>query len=128
MNSKLFVLIKNKSFITGFIFGMLITTIATVVVVSFYSAPPNPNHLKGTMSGWAPVVGMIGTVVEVYGTTSGPCPLDPNNICAVGQYTVTFPDENNIMCLGNTNYPMGQKVVISSITLPGPLNVYVMPQ
>jgi len=62
MNSKLFVLIKNKSFITGFIFGMFITTIATVVVVSFYSAPPNPNHLKGTMSGWAPVVGMIGTV------------------------------------------------------------------
>jgi len=127
MKSKLLSLIKNKSFVTGFIAGVFFTTVIVIVAVSTNSVPPNTKHLKGTMSGWAPAVGMTGSVVEVYGTTSGPCPLDPNNICVVGQYTVTFPDENNIMCLGNTNYLMDQQVVISSVTLPGPLNVYVMP-
>ena len=127
MKSKLLSLIKNKSFITGVIVGGIISTVVVIAFLSFNSAPSNAKHLKGTMSEWTPAVGMTGVVVQVHGTTSGPCPLNPNNICDVGQYTVTFPEENNIMCLGNTNYPFGQQVVISSITLPGPLNVYVMP-
>ncbi len=53
--------------------------------------------------------------------------FDPKNICTVGEYLVSFTVENSIMCLGNTNYQIGQQVVISSTTLPGPLNVCVMP-
>lgn len=127
MNSKLLSLIKSKSFITGFIAGVFITTIVVIVAVSINSASPDKKHLKGTMSGWTPAIGMTGEVVEVYSSTNGPCPLDPNNVCVVGQYTVSFPGEENIMCLGNPNYPMGQQVVISNISLPGVFNIYVMP-
>jgi hypothetical protein len=127
MKSKLLSLIKNKSFVTGFIAGVFITTIVVIVSVSFNSAPPNKKHLKGTLSGWSPAVGMTGVVVGSYGTTSGPCPLNPSNVCDVGQYAVEFPGENPIMCFGNPNYPISQQVVISSTTLPGPVNVYVMP-
>jgi hypothetical protein len=126
MKENLLGLLKNKSFFVGLFAGIFITSMAAIILVSISSPPANPKHLKGTMSGWIPVVGMTGTVVEVYGTTSGPCPLDPTNTCTLGQYTVSFPEENNIMCYGNTNYPMGQQVVISSTTLPGPINVYVM--
>jgi len=127
MKSKLLSLIKNKSFITGFIAGVIITTVVGIVSVSFYSASPNTKHLKGTMSGWSPAVGMTGTVVQVFGSMPGPCPLDPKNICTVGEYLVNFSEGNSLMCLGNTNYQIGQQVVISSITLPGRWNVYVMP-
>jgi hypothetical protein len=127
MKSKLLSLIKNKSFITGFIAGVIITTVVGFVSVSFYSASQNTKHLKGTMSGWSPAVGMTGTVVQVFGTMPGPCPTDPKNICTVGEYLVAFSEENSIMCLGNPNYQIGQQVVISSITLPEPLNVCVMP-
>jgi hypothetical protein len=127
MKLKLLSLIKNKSFITGFIVGVFITTTVVMVSLSINSPPPNAKYLKGTMNGWSPAVGMTGIVSEVYGSTSGPCPLDFNEICTLGQYTVTFPEENNIMCFGQTNYQMGQQVVISITTLPAVLEVFVMP-
>jgi hypothetical protein len=127
VKTKLFSLIKNKSFIGGFFAGVFITTVAAIVLFSFNSPTPNTKHLKGTMSGSNIAVGMTGVVVGLYGTTSGPCPLNPSNVCDVGEYAVEFPGENPIMCFGNPNYPISQQVVISSTTLPGPVNVYVMP-
>ncbi len=120
MKSKLLSLIKNKSFITGVLVGVFITTLAAGVLVSLTSPPPNSKHLKGTMSGSNPAIGTFCVIVDtlhIYYCSSTPMP----------QYIVQFiKAEDRILCTGQAGLKINQKVQVSEyVTGKCGLNMYV---
>jgi len=62
MTKPTFRFLKDKSFIAGFITGVLITTVIALVVVSLYQPAPGEKALKGTLLNWTPSVGDIGYI------------------------------------------------------------------
>lgn len=121
MKTKLFSLIKNKSFIGGFIAGVFITTVAAIVLFSFNSPPPNAKHLKGTMFGWTPAIGTTGVIVGVMGNSGCPDYSGP-------EYVVQFTgpeDEDRILCAGNPGLTENQHIYVSKYITNCATDVYV---
>ncbi|MFA6126307.1 MAG: hypothetical protein WC699_03285 [Bacteroidales bacterium] len=65
MNKLTFSFLKNKFFIAGFIAGLLVAFMVTIVFISPYLPSAEKNKLKGTLSGtgFEPAVGDKGKVI-----------------------------------------------------------------
>ncbi|MFZ4548197.1 MAG: hypothetical protein ACOYN4_12210 [Bacteroidales bacterium] len=112
MKSKLFSLIKSKSFIGGFIAGVFITTVAAIVLFSFNSPPPNTKHLKGTMSGSNIEIGTTGEILGVLPSVT-PCPSYSGS-----DYAVLFDGDgpgDAFICLGEQGLTENQRICVSQI-------------
>lgn len=62
MTKLTFGFLKNKLFISGFIAGILITTVVALLLVALYQPSPGEKALKGTLLNWTPSVGDVGYI------------------------------------------------------------------
>ena len=122
MKTKLFSLIKSKTFIGGFIAGVFITTVTAIVLFSFNSPPPNAKHLKGTMSGSNILIGTTGVIVGVLpGVSSCPTYSGPEYVV---QFTGTEP-EDRVICAGNPGLTENQHIYVSEYITNCATDIYV---
>jgi hypothetical protein len=119
MKSKLFSLIKSKSFITGFIAGMFVAAAVTIILLSLNSPSPGTRHLKGTLSGQNIPLGTPGVILGVMGSMSCPTYDGP-------EYIVQFTDyEDAVVCTGYHGLTENQQVIVFTYLDNCAINIFV---
>jgi hypothetical protein len=121
MKSKLFSLIKSKSFIGGFVVGVFITTVAAIVLFSFNSPPPNTKYLTGTMSGSTIPIGTNGVILGIL-PGGVDCPTYSGQLLVV-----RFEGhEDVVICTGDQYLTENQNIHVSSYITNCSVDIYVV--
>ncbi len=57
-----FRLIRSKTFVAGFLTGLIICAAVAILLVSLYEGNPENKLVKGSLLNWTPVAGDLGTI------------------------------------------------------------------